>query len=99
MQFDQIINGINVCASYSEEEIDGIFISLLKHLVEICEQKKKRVIMMLAAPPGAGKSTLASFLEHLSRKRIAGYKVQAIGMDGFHRQQDDKALYINMQSV
>ena len=33
------------------------------------------------------------------RERIAGYKVQAIGMDGFHRQQDDKALYINMQSV
>ena len=88
MQFDQIINGINVCASYSEEEIDGIFIPLLKHLVEICEQKKKRVIMMLAAPPGAGKSTLASFLEHLSRELIADYKVQFIGMDGFHRQQE-----------
>ena len=39
MQFDQIINGINVCASYSEEQIGGIFIPLLKHLVEICEQK------------------------------------------------------------
>lgn len=88
MQFNQTINGINVCASYSEEEVDGIFVPLLKQLVAICEEKKERVIMMLAAPPGAGKSTLASFLEHLSRKLTRDYKIQAIGMDGFHRRQE-----------
>ena len=43
---------------------------------------------MLAAPPGAGKSTLVSFLEAISKDIIPEYKVQAIGMDGFHRRQE-----------
>ena len=43
---------------------------------------------MLAAPPGAGKSTLVSFLEELSKEVIPGKKLQAIGMDGFHRRQE-----------
>ena len=43
---------------------------------------------MLAAPPGAGKSTLASFLEYLAKDIIPEIKVQAIGMDGFHRRQE-----------
>ena len=44
--------------------------------------------MLLAAPPGAGKSTLASFLERLSRERAGLCPVQAVGMDGFHRWQE-----------
>lgn len=86
--FNRVINGIEVCASYCREEIDNIFIPLLKHLSALRSQKKKRVLMMLAAPPGAGKSTLVSFLEHLSEELITDHKVQAIGMDGFHRRQE-----------
>ena len=51
-------------------------------------QKGSRIIVMLAAPPGAGKSTLSGFFEHLSMEVIPDKKVQAIGMDGFHRRQE-----------
>lgn len=81
-------NGIEVKATYEDEEINLIFIPLLKHLSEMHLQKGSRLIVMLAAPPGAGKSTLSGFLEHLAKEVIPGIKVQAIGMDGFHRRQE-----------
>ncbi len=55
---------------------------------EMHSQKGIRLIVMLAAPPGAGKSTLSGFLEHIAKEAISGIKVQAIGMDGFHRRQE-----------
>ncbi len=81
-------NGIDIQAEFSTEEIDGIFIPLLKQLSAIHTEKCSRLLVMLAAPPGAGKSTLASFLEHLAQNALPGKKVQAIGMDGFHRRQE-----------
>ena len=50
--------------------------------------KGSRILVMLAAPPGAGKSTLCSFLEKLSKEHEDLCNVQAIGMDGFHRRQE-----------
>ena len=81
-------NGIEIKATYSDEEINTVFIPLLEHLSEMRSRKGWRLIVMLAAPPGAGKSTLSSYLEYLSGDVISGMKVQAIGMDGFHRYQD-----------
>ena len=81
-------NGIKITATYSDEEINTVFIPLLGRLSKLHSQKGRRVIVMLAAPPGAGKSTLSSFLEHLSSNVIPDKKVQAIGMDGFHRYQE-----------
>ena len=81
-------NGIEIKATYSDEEINTVFIPLLEHLSEMRSRKGHRLIVMLAAPPGAGKSTLSSYLEFLSGDVISGMKVQAIGMDGFHRYQD-----------
>ena len=81
-------NGIEIKATYNVEEINGIFIPLLKHLSKMQDEKSGRLLVMLAAPPGAGKSTLSSFLEYLARDIIPDKKVQAIGMDGFHRRQD-----------
>ncbi len=81
-------NGIEIKATYREEEINELFIPLLKHLSKKQDQKNDRLLVMLAAPPGAGKSTLSSFLEHLAKDVIPGKKIQAIGMDGFHRKQD-----------
>ena len=81
-------NGIEVIATYRDEEINLIFIPLLESLSEMHSQKGSRLIVMLAAPPGAGKSTLSGFLEYLATEVIPGIKVQAIGMDGFHRRQE-----------
>ena len=55
-------NGIEIKATYSEDEINGIFIPLLGHLSDLQAHKNGRLLVMLAAPPGAGKSTLSSFL-------------------------------------
>ncbi|MBR2668395.1 MAG: nucleoside/nucleotide kinase family protein [Solobacterium sp.] len=88
MEYTVNINGIDVKAQFSEKSITEIFIPLLENLSHIHDLKKRRILVMLAAPPGAGKSTLVSFLETLAKEVIPGKKVQAIGMDGFHRRQE-----------
>lgn len=88
VKYDVSINGLEVNARYSEEDIENIFIPLLKELKELQEKKNKRILVMLAAPPGAGKSTLLSFLENLSKDTEGLKPIQTIGMDGFHRYQD-----------
>lgn len=82
------INGLEVEAGYTERNIEEIFLPLLAQLSKRYRQKGKRVLAFLAAPPGAGKSTLASFLETLSKETTGMEEVQAIGMDGFHRRQE-----------
>ncbi len=88
MEYCEFINGLEVLATYSEESIEEIYVPLLKKLAEIHNKKGNRVIAMIAAPPGAGKSTLASFLEFLSKDVIPEKTVKALGMDGFHKRQE-----------
>jgi hypothetical protein len=52
------------------------------------DKKQSRILVLLAAPPGAGKSTLVSFLEDLAKEFLPGKTLQAVGMDGFHRRQE-----------
>lgn len=82
------INGIEVNALYTEDNVRDIFIPLLQRLTEVHRKSGKRVLAMLAAPPGAGKSTLLSFLERLATETPGVDDIQTIGMDGFHRYQD-----------
>lgn len=82
------INGLSVKARYSEESINNIFLPLLRKLTKIQKEKNRRILVMLAAPPAAGKSTLVSFLQHLSRSTPYITPITAIGMDGFHHYQD-----------
>lgn len=87
MRYCTTINGIEVAASYSEESIQGIFVPLLRKLTAMQKEKNGRLLVMLAAPPAAGKSTLLSFLQHLSQATEGVTPITAIGMDGFHRYQ------------
>ena len=82
------INGITVNACYSKQSVEDIFIPLLRKLTDLQKSKGSRILVMLAAPPGAGKSTLAGFLEFLSKKTHGLNPIQVIGMDGFHRKQE-----------
>ena len=88
IEYQVAINGIEVSAHYTEQAVYAIFLPLLKELTNRQKQKGKRLLTMMAAPPGAGKSTLAGFLEKLSHERPELGSVQAIGMDGFHRRQE-----------
>ena len=47
------INGIEVAASYTEKTAEGIFLPLLRKLSEYQRRKAGRILVMLAAPPGA----------------------------------------------
>ena len=88
MEYNACINGYDITAHYSDENINEIFTPLLKRLTEMQKQKNGRLLVMLAAPPGAGKSTLLDFLEHLSKTTEGLTGIQTIGMDGFHHYQD-----------
>lgn len=88
MNFPLLINGLPVNAYYSESSVNDIFLPLLRRLTKMQMQSKKRIVVFLAAPPGAGKSTLVSFLEELSRSQEGITPIQSLGMDGFHRYQD-----------
>ena len=88
MEYSACINGYDITAHYSEENVNEIFIPLLQRLTKMQQEKGRRILVMLAAPPGAGKSTLLDFLEHLSKITDDVKEIQTIGMDGFHHYQD-----------
>ena len=79
------VNGRNVDAVFSVNNINEIFLPLLRHLTDLWKEKGRRVLCMLAAPPAAGKSTLALFLQHLSESTPGFTRAAAVGMDGFHK--------------
>lgn len=89
------VNGQEVVATYRDEDVEGIFLPLLKQMVDTQARKAcgnnevnirhaTRTIVFLAAPPGAGKSTLAAVLVQLASTVSDTLRMQAIGMDGFH---------------
>lgn len=88
MEFIACINGMDVTARYTDESVNTIFLPLLRHLTALQRERGRRILVLLAAPPAAGKSTLVSFLEHLSRTEAGLTPIQSIGMDGFHHYQD-----------
>lgn len=87
MKFHFVNSGLPVDAEFSEEDIQNIYLPLLNQLNDLENQMKRRILVMLAAPPGAGKSTLAAFLGELSKQQQMA-EITVIGMDGFHHYQD-----------
>ena len=88
MEFISCINGMDVTARYTEESVQTIFLPLLRELTELQKELGRRILVLLAAPPAAGKSTLVTFLEYLSHREEGLTPIQSIGMDGFHHYQD-----------
>ena len=82
-----LINGFTVSANYEQEDIETIFFPLLRKLSDLQKEKKRRILVFLAAPPAVGKSTLASVLAHLSKTAEQLCEIQDIGLDGFHYPQ------------
>ncbi len=81
---DLLINDLTVHASFYEENEEEIFLPLLRQVDGLQKKKQKRLIVLLAGPGGAGKSTLAAYLETLAGQAEDIQPVQAVGMDGFH---------------
>lgn len=82
------INGFESAAHFDDDSVRNILLPLLETLSQRQRRLGRRLIAFLAAPPGAGKSTLAALLEQLSRRDARLVPLQALGMDGFHFRQD-----------
>lgn len=82
------VNGIQTETGYAEEDIKNTYLPLLGEWTRLQKEKGGRIIVFLAAPPGCGKTTLACFLEYLSKHTPGITPLQAIGIDGFHYPQE-----------
>jgi len=89
------VNGLTVKARYFQQDAEKIFFPLIKTLSDMQIKKDNRLIVYLAAPPGAGKTTLSLFLSRLSETKKDMIKIQAVGIDGFHYPQE----YIEQHSI
>lgn len=69
---------------FNGNEVETIFEPFLQTLIKLREEKKERLIVFLAAPPGAGKTTLTLFLKELFDEKESTFTFQSISMDGFH---------------
>jgi putative kinase len=63
-------------------EFAAVHDPLLAHFRRQQQAKGGRLIVLLAGPPGAGKSTLCALWEQLARE--SGWALQGLAMDGFH---------------
>lgn len=80
--------GLEVEATYSQKELEEVFLPLLYKFIELRKEKGKRVIIYLAAPPGVGKTTLSLLLEKIVQSMKSPYSFQSLPMDGFHHTND-----------
>ncbi|MDZ7835256.1 MAG: hypothetical protein U5K84_07800 [Alkalibacterium sp.] len=78
------VTGHLIDVSYTEREVEEIFQPLLETLTDLRKEKSERVIVYLAAPPGAGKTILSMILEELYKEQTFKYTFQSVSMDGFH---------------
>lgn len=78
------VNGLSVDAYYRREDVQDVFLPLLRRWSALQRQQQLRILVLLAGAPGSGKSTFSLFLQHLSEQDDSLVNVQALGMDGFH---------------
>lgn len=85
MNISLMVNGLQVDAHYSDEEIEKVHRPLLQQIAQrhtLCSHS--RTVVFLSAPPGTGKSTLTTFWEYLARQDPHLPTLQTLPMDGFH---------------
>lgn len=89
------VTGHEIKASFSERDVENIFEPLLETLRQLRKEKNERIIVYLAAPPGAGKTTLSLFLKELYDEKSSPYSFQSASMDGFHHNN----AYLKSQTI
>ena len=81
--YDFNVNSFNIKAEYYTQDINEIFIPLVKKLGNMRKTAGRRLIVYIAGPCGAGKTTISLLLESLVSSNT-DYSAQAVGIDGFH---------------
>lgn len=96
------VNGFEIKAQYNQETVEKIFLPLLQKLTNLQKEKKRRIVVFMAAPPAVGKTTLCQFLQYLSQEEQGLTRIQALGLDGFHYHSEHINTHntiVNGQSV
>ena len=96
LTYNMEVNGLWQEVRFNAETIEQVFMPFLHELTDLKMTLDRKIIAYLVAPPGAGKSTLAQFLEKLSRERSAEVEpIRALGIDGYHY----TAAYMNITKI
>jgi len=82
ISFQVTNNGFNDIIEYDSSTVKNILIPLIKSISKM--KKEGKIIVFLAAPPGAGKTSLSKVIEMISDEFFASNKIVSIGLDGFH---------------
>ncbi len=86
--YEVTVNGLTQQVRYNEDTVEKLFLPFLEKLMNLQGETGRRIVAFLAAPPAVGKTTLAQFLETLSKEHPELEDVRAVGMDGFHYPAD-----------
>lgn len=86
--YETEINGLKQEVKFSSEAVEKVFKPFLKKLGELHAMMDRKIVAYIAAPPGAGKTALAQFLEKISREEKFLPPIRALGLDGFHHTAD-----------
>jgi len=97
MKLNLMVNNMPVQAEYDDDNIEEVFLPLLHTLNELQKKKGGRILVFLAAPPAAGKSSLSKTLAKLAETIPGMEKITVIGMDGFHRYQKYLTTHTTMR--
>ena len=84
---DLVVDGVPCWVPFSEQTIH-LCHDLMAQWTARQRELGRRMVVFLAAPPGAGKSTLASLLAKLSREDKSYEPLVALPLDGFHYHAD-----------
>ena len=68
----------------SDEELEHVHLPLLNEITRKAAAKTGRYLVLLAGPPGSGKTTLGVLWAQLAQEYHVPVTVQALPMDGFH---------------
>lgn len=85
--FSFLVNGYDVEAVYATSFIETCIKPLLRSWSHEYKETGRRIVVLLAAPPAAGKSTLAALFAALASQMEDVAALQDLGMDGFHHYQ------------
>lgn len=84
MEIELTVNGFTDVVSFAETEIAAVHRPILNQLHALAAGMDRRLVVLFAAPPGAGKSTIAAFWAWLSQQDANLTPIQTLAIDGFH---------------
>ncbi len=84
LSFSLDLAGQNWAVRISRDELEDVHLPLLQRFARESASRTGRCLVLLAGPPGSGKTTLGALWEILAETRVPEVSIQTLPMDGFH---------------